>query len=259
MFGIDWVNHFRPACLALLALQSPYGVHGFYNPPWALLPLLPLAVLPASVGYVVLFVLSILSLAYTAYKLGAQPGAMACLLLSPPAIHCLLNGNIDLLVCLGFVLPARWGLFFATAKPQVGVGMVVYWLLRSWRVRGWRGVVFNFWPVTVAFVVSMLLFGPWHLSWMTSTEPAVRGIAGNGWNASLWPYTLPAGLVLLVATVRRHRLECAMPIGACLSPYLGLSSWVGALLALWSQPWELVAAVVGLWGLVGIRWLSNGS
>jgi hypothetical protein len=249
MLGIDWLYHFRPACLALLALRSPYSDLGFYNPPWALLPLLPLAVLPAGVGYAVLFALSVLALAYTAYKLGATPGAMACLLLSPPTVHCLLNGNIDLLVCLGFVLPPRWGLFFATAKPQVGAGMAFYWLLEAWHSGGWRGVARTFWPVTVALFVSLLLFGPWPL--------AVQDIAGNGWNASLWPYTLPAGLVLLVVAARHRRVEYAMPVGACLSPYLALSSWVGALLALVSQPWELAAAVVGLWGLAGIRWLGS--
>lgn len=253
MLGVDWFYHFRPACLALLALRSPYSVPGFYNPPWVLLPLLPLAVLPGSMGYAGLFVLSVLALAYTNYKLGTAPGTMACLLLSPPAVHCLLNGNVDLLVCLGFVLPPRWGLFFATAKPQVGAGMVFYLLLEAWREGGWRRVAHDFWPVTATFLVSLALFG----SWPVSVAAVARGIAGSNWNASLWPYTLPVGLALLVATARHRRPECAMPVGACLSPYLALSSWSGALLALVRQPWELMAAVVGLWGLAGIRWLSG--
>ena len=39
--AIDWHGVFRPATLALLAGESPYGVEGFYSPPWTLLPLLP--------------------------------------------------------------------------------------------------------------------------------------------------------------------------------------------------------------------------
>lgn len=249
MYGVDWFLHFRQACLALLSLQSPYSVHGFYNPPWVLLPLLPLAVLPDGVGYVALAVVSFLAFAYTARELGASPAATACFLLSPPVIHCLYLGNVDWLVCLGFALPPRWGLFLVTAKPQVGAGMALYWLLEAWHEGGWRRVVRIFWPVAAASIGSLLLFGPWPL--------AIQGIAGSDWNASLWPYTLPAGLILLVATARHRRAECAMPIGACLSPYLMLSSWSGALLALVSQPWELAAAVVGLWGLAGIRWLSG--
>ena len=48
--GVDWVFFFRPAALKLLMFQSPYDVWGFPSPPWALLPMLPFAILPSALG-----------------------------------------------------------------------------------------------------------------------------------------------------------------------------------------------------------------
>src|SRR5438093_809696 len=93
--GIDWHNVFRPAALNVLAGKSPFDVQGFYAAPWAILPLLPIAVLPENVSRAVLFMLGLASFGYSAYRLGAKPVAMIAFLLSPPVLHCLLNSNID--------------------------------------------------------------------------------------------------------------------------------------------------------------------
>lgn len=53
--GEDWEIFYLPAAQQILAGQSPYQIPGFFNPPWILLPLLPLALLPAKVGSVVIF------------------------------------------------------------------------------------------------------------------------------------------------------------------------------------------------------------
>ena len=243
--AVDWRTVFRPAARELISGRSPYNVEGFFNAPWALLPLIPLVPLPESIGRAVLVVISLIAFEYTACRMGAKLPAVLLLLLSPPVLHGLLNGNIDWLATLGFILPPQIGLFFIVIKPQVGVAVAVYWLAEAWREERWRGVVRVFGPVTAAMLLSFLLFGPWPLRFERELS--------LWWNASLWPTSIPVGLALLVAAIHRRKVEYAIGASPCLSPYILLHSWVGALLAVVASVPETAAAVVGLWILVGIR------
>jgi hypothetical protein len=95
------------------------------------------------------------------------------------------------------------------------------------------------WSPAAATLLSFLVFGFWPLSFVDPVS--------FWWNASLWPYSIPVGLVLLTAAFRREDLRFAMAASPCLSPYVLLHSWSGALVALASYPPEMISAVVGLW------------
>lgn len=249
--GIDWRDTYRPATLALLSGQSPYSVDIFFSAPWALVPLIPFALLPENVGRAVLFLLSLGSFAFTAQRLGAKPPALIAFLLSPPVMHCLLNSNIEWLPLLGFVLPPQLGLFFIAIKPQIGLGVGLFWLIEAWRNGGWREVVRVFWPVSLTLLISFVLFGLWPVRFQ-DTMTLTRA-----YNASLWPSSIPVGLALLVAAVRKRNIKYAMASSPCLSPYVLLHAWVGALASIVAQPAETIAAVIGLWILVLIRAFSG--
>lgn len=247
--GVDWVHVFQPAARALLRWQSPYTVEGYFNAPWSLLPLLPLAVLPDNWGYASLVLFSLIAFTYTAYRLGAKPLAMIALLLSPPVIHDLLNGNIDALVVLGFVFPPQIGLFFLLIKPQIGIAVALFWLIEAWRQNKLKEILRVFTPCGLVFLGSFLIYGFW---------PIRFGIEiGLWWNASLWPVSIPVGIVLVVAAIRRRQIRFAMAASPCFSPYVLLHSWVGALLALVAQTPEFIAAVFGLWLALGLGALAG--
>lgn len=248
--GVDWTTNYRPASLALLRGESPYSVELFFAPPWSLLPLVPFAVLPAQVGRVALFVVSILSFAFTAYRLGASPLGVAIFVLSPPVVHCLLNANIEWIPLLGFVLPPQVGLLMITAKIQTGWVVGLFLVVEAWRKGGLREVMRISWPLLAAFLVSCLLFGLWPLH-LPDAMPLARDI-----NASLWPYSIPVGLALLVASVRKRDIRLAMPASPCLSPYALFHTWSAAVVALVPSTAELAAAVAGLWIVVGIQALT---
>lgn len=150
-----------------------------------------------------------------------------------------MNGNIDALVLLGFVLP-----------PQIGAGVALYWLVESWRQKGFREVIRVFAPITAAWFVSFLLFGLWPLRGEQEVD--------QWWNASLWPLFIPVGLGLIVAALRRRRIEYAMAASPCLSPYVLLHAWVGALAAILTLTAETVAVVIGLWFLTLSGLLGGG-
>src|SRR5690554_118365 len=166
---VDWRTAFRPAARAMLLTGDPYQVEGFFNPPWTVLPMIPLAFLPEQVGAAIMFVAGLAGFAFAAHRLGADPLVLGAFILSPPVVHSLLNGNIDWLPLIGFVL----------VKPQMGAAVAVFWLVEAWREGGWREVVRVFWPVVAALAVSFVLYGLWPLR--SGQE------VGLWWNASLWP------------------------------------------------------------------------
>lgn len=160
-------------------------------------------------------------------------------------MHGMLNGNIDWLALMGVVMPPRIGLFFISTKPQIGIAIAIFWLIETWRDGGWQETVRVFAPVTIAFLLSLIFYGLWPLR--ASVETSLW------WNASLWPMSLPAGIVLLVTAIRKRRLNYAMGASPCFAPYILLHSWVVAVYALIESTPETIAVVIGLWLLVIIR------
>ncbi len=101
---------------------------------------------------------------------------------------------------LGFALPPQIGLFFVTIKPQVGIGVVFFWLGMAWEKGKLKEVGRVFLPITIASLVSFILYGFWFLDMQSHV---------GGWNvnASLWPYAIPVGIYLLCQAVRRKSLK----------------------------------------------------
>jgi hypothetical protein len=243
--AIDWDTAFRPATLLLLRGQTPYSNPLMIHAPWALIPLIPLALLPSAVGSVILIICGLISYTFVAHRLGAKTISIIFLLLSPPVFHVLLNGNLDWMAAIGFVLPPQFGLFFIAIKPQMGIAVAIFWLVEAWRQGGIKQVFKVFAPFTIALLLSFAIFGLWPLGAFRTQN--------YWWNASLWPMSIPVGLALLVAAIRKRKIEYAMAGSPCLSPYVLFHSWVGALLAVVSSVPETIAAVIGLWILVIIR------
>lgn len=246
--AVDWNGAFRPAALEILHGRSPYNAEGFFNPPWTAILLIPFAILPENVGRAVLVFVALAVYAYVAHKLGANKLTVGLLLLSPPCLHGILNGNIDWLAVLGVVLPAWLGLFFLAIKPQVGMIVVLFLFFSEWRKGGPLRVLKTFLPVGLASMASIAIFGPWFLE-----IPAVDEIVIN---ASLLPLALPIGLALTVTAIRKNEIRYSMIASPMLSPYLLLHSWIGAFLALASRPYEAAAAVIGMWIVVALRFFS---
>lgn len=239
---VDWSTVFRPAALGLLAGRSPYG-GPFFNPPWTLFPLLPIALVPEPYDRGVFFIASLLLLAYTARKLGGGPVAVVIFLISAPVVQSLANGNLEALVLAGVIMPPFVGLFFVSMKPQIGLAIAVFWAWQAWRSGGLRLLVLRFLPITIAVALSLAVFGPWIV------PPDMENIY-LGWNASLWPWSLPIGAALLVRALRTLRKDIALMSAPFLSPFLTFQSWAASLLGLVNYPVELAAASIVTWALL---------
>ena len=251
--GADWSDYYRPAALAMLRGENPYKGYGYYNPPWTLLPFIPIALLPARLGRLVIFLISLVGFGLLMILLRAKPLAMILFLSSAPVFGCLHDGNLDWLPMLSMFLPPAFGLMLAVTKPQVGLGMGIYWLVESWRAGGLRTVVPTFLPVTLLVISWPLLYDLQLVHF--------RELMGVGWNMSIFPYGLPVGIYLLWSAIAH-----TCPGGRCqgnsktlslasspfFSPYFEGYSLVSLLTALLEHPWRLGLAWVCLWTYKGI-------
>jgi len=183
--------------------------------------------------------------------LKASPVALIAFLLSPPVFYGMRMLNVDILVLIGFVLPAPIGLFFVIIKPQMGIALVVFWLVEAWRNGGIKEVFKTFSPVTIATLLSFIIFGNWQAERQSD-------LPGSFWNASLWPWVIPIGLVLVMLSLRHRRKDYAISASPFLSPYLAYHSWAGVLLGLIKRDFELLIAVIGMWLVAVIRILGYG-
>lgn len=237
--GFEWGKVYRPAITELIAGKSPYTIGLLYNPPWILIPLIPLALLPEKLGAAVFFVIGLAAFSFLGFKMGAKPITLVFLIISYPVSLCLYRGQIDWLPLLGFLLPPQYGLFLVTAKPQLGIGIAVYWLIEAWRKAGIKQVLKVFTPVCIAYLASFALYGFWPLKNEYNTQDLYQ--------VSLWPISIPIGLVVLTQAIRTQKAGLSMVASPFLSPYVQAYSWVGAIFGLLPLQVETIVAVIGVW------------
>lgn len=243
---IDWVRTYRPAARELLALRSPYDISTFYNPPWILIPLLPIALLPDKVGNGFLFVISLWALIYSAIKMGAKPLSLIAFLLSFPVVFLLLFGQIDWMILIGLTLPPQIGLIFIFTKPQIAIPYAVFILIQTWRNKGFLHVVKIFFPISMMVLLSLLIFGLWFKDSDLFMLSAI-------YNYSLWPGGIVFGLLLLGYAIIKDKQEVSISAGPFFSPYVGVHSWTFALIALLPYQWMIGLTAAGSWFMYFIQ------
>jgi hypothetical protein len=238
-YGEDWEKYFLLGAQEVLHGRSPYNIQGFANPPWALLLYIPLSFLPPMVGATIIAVLAFITYIYLARKFCADAISTTAILLSPFLYYDLQFGNINWLVMLGLAFPPQIGLFFILLKPQVGIAIAIFWLYQSWKTKGIREVIRVFLPVTIAFGLSFLIFGMWPLKALYLIDQTT--------NTSLWPQSIPIGLVLVVLSLQKLDIRYAMIASPFLSPYLTIYSWIVTLYGLLPSRILVLVAVLGSW------------
>lgn len=80
---------------------------------------------------------------------------------------------------------------------------------------------------------------------------------GQDFNSSLWPLSIPIGLVLLVTAIQKREIKYSMPASPFLSPYVLFHSWSSAVVSLVTSPVQLFLTVISLWVIVAIQALGG--
>lgn len=233
VLGVDWRLYFQPAAESMFGGISPYAVAGFWNPPWMLVPLLPLAKLPLDISVPIMFVLNIMAYSWAALRLGMHKVIVIPFLIFCGALMNSVMGNIDGLLALGFLCPPWLGVVILMIKPQIGFPVILFWIALELTTPGtrnqrvWR--VFRLLSPAAFFVIgSWLIYGPWFLN-------SVDAI-GMKWNTAPWPLGIPVGLWLLGAGIYKRDISFALMAVPFVTPYLTIYTWsfsaMGAFIAL---------------------------
>ncbi len=247
----DWRNSYRPPILMLLEGKNPYDYPAANNPAWTYLLLSPLALLPPALGNTAIGLICSVSFAFTGYRMGVKPLPLALLLFSPQIMFLSRNGGIDWLVVLGYIMPPQIGLFFVLIKPQIGIAVALFWMAEAWRKGGIKQVVVTFAPVSLAYLVSFLLFGlhailPQQANALIEMKP--------NWDATMFPFSIPIGLLLITAAIRSRDLHKAILASPFLAPYVAFYSWPAAVLGLSESPLYMVVVLLGMWIVSSLTW-----
>ncbi len=246
--GDDWET-FHGAAQRILAGAPLYGervTNSYYsNPPWVAALLLPLAVFPVKWGWAALSSLNLIALLFLTRRWNHGLVKPLLVLTSPAAFYILLHGQIEPLILALLFLPKTWWPLAALSKPQIGLGML-FGVPRSMILRAAA-------LAAGVLVLSLLLFGNWPAALLNQPSPFV-GAAHNLW-LGLWPFQVPAALILILLGIRRADDRLLVSAGPFASPYATTSSLIGPWMAVISflKDWEAALVWAAWWGATAYR------
>ena len=220
----DWLKIYYPTAHRFMAGLSPYdrlypdcNYCVFVNPPWTLLITIPLTLLPAHLSRGLIFIASIFSTIFFGWKVKAKPIAAAIILLSPTVIGSLLAGNLDLILLPAIFLPPPFALLILMIKPQMGLGLAIYYLYNYITRRKWQELITAFSPVITALLFSAYFFPGW--------IEIVTNMPSNPWNRSIFPFGIPIALIIIYISVKDKNRLLSIGASPFMSPYLTFYSY----------------------------------
>jgi hypothetical protein len=234
----DWTRTFAPMVKAVLKGQNPYtSVHHYVNPPWLLLPLLPVFWAPWWLA--MLFPTAVLVFGAWQHR---KPWLIPIVGLSFPFIALSIYANVDWVVLLGLIIRGPAGPILVTAKPQAGA----FSMLADLKERaGWYKRALFLLPFAIVVMVSTMIFPNWLFSMLDTPNLVPER------NVSLFPYTIPFGLIALWLCWRRADPLWGVVASVSLSPYLYIHSVTPLLFLLADRDYRLGIAFGGLtWAVV---------
>lgn len=227
--GADWRWYFQPAAQEVLHSRTPYTVEGFYNPPWALIPLLPLAPLPLDWSIPIMVTLNLAAWTYTAMRLGMKSFLILPFIFFSGSMMNSAMANIDGLLSLGLFLPPPLGVLVVMIKPQIGAPIVLFWAMRILLDQGdlklkFINMIKLLAPFAILMILSFVLYGTWFIQ---GTEAI-----GKTWNSAPWPRLIPLGVSLLVLSIYTKDLRWALAAIPYVTPYISPDGWAYSTMAI---------------------------
>ena len=251
--GDDWQTFYGAAKQALAGQNlyvMPVTFTFYSNPPWVVMALVPLSLLPFRWGWAVVCMGSFLAALAIAYRWRLSLLKTVLILLSPSMLYILLHGQIDLILLAGIWLPQEWWVLVALAKPQVAFGLLAG-IPRSRWVRAMlilAGIV----------ILTLALFGNWPLDLLRQPHPFAK--EGHNLWLGLWPFQVPAGVALILLGFSRSDERLLVAGSPFLFPYATMSNLIGPWLAVnyYLKDWQALIVWVSWWGAVIYRGVGGG-
>jgi len=214
--GVDWHIAYYPTARACLNGQTPYVEGGYFeNPIWMCALLAPFGLFSEATSRALFLVVSVAGYYAAFHSLGIPRKWIPLILLSPQVLTGLNMGSIDPLILVAPALPPLAGFLLALAKPQIGIGYLLFLTVEWVRQREYRALA-----LALALGGAGLLFSRW------LGMPFSGRLIAAPWNTSLFPYSLPLGAILAWLSIRRQDKRLSFIASPLLSPYVAFYSWV---------------------------------
>lgn len=237
----DWDKGIIAGVLAFLSGRNPYAAPGtFVNPPYTIGILLPLAWVPPQLA----MLFPLIALFYLARRF-RKPLLLVLVGTSFPFIAGSVYANIDWIVMLGVAIGGPLGAVLDFIKPQAGVFAIVAELAKR---KNLEERVKMLLPLGFCLLISIPLLA----SWIFALTKMGHSYAVE-WNFSLFPYTIPLGIVALYLAWKRKDPIWGCVASLSLAPYFYIHSFMPLTFLLAKRDWRLgLAANVASWVVVGL-------
>lgn len=187
--GSDWIAWFQPVAQALPAFSN------FHYPPWFLVFIYPLSLLPGWVDYLVLAALSV----FVVLRYGGWKAVL--MLVAAPTMVTIAYGNVDVLLIAVFMVPFWLQIILISCKPM----LFTRWLLR----KALSNSILNYVPFVLLVLCSFVVWGWW---------PARMTTSGVALSSTISPTIFLPGVLCLLS-----KSPVMWLLGAgLLSPYIQL-------------------------------------
>lgn len=219
-------------------VRNPYDVPAFFNPPWAMVTLLPFSAMPdfrlGVLGQLIVFGVLLTLLVY---KFNGSGLSLFAVLSSPIAFESALELNLEWIVCMGLLVPPRFSMPLVLVKPQVAPG---YFLAFTPRQLLEAGGVFA--------VVLLLSIGVWGFWWEALFQTAANFRLALQINVApmhlLSVYvSIPVGMILAIYAFRNRDATIGILAGMFFVPYFASYSLIIPL-ALLAVRWPYAVLIV---------------
>jgi hypothetical protein len=192
--------------------------------PWATLILMPLRYFTPRDATAIINGLSVVLIALLIKRFDGNALFTIPIILSPIGYRLITTGQTDAIVLAGVLLPAGFDLLFFW-KPQVTAH--VFW------VKGLAQPKIYLISGIALFLFSWLLWGFWLKEvWQFGQTKLI----GGWWNFSLWPYSIPIGLLMVYLSLKKKDVGFGIIASPLLFPYVNGPSYIG-LLAIVAAKW----------------------
>jgi len=244
-----WDDQASTFTSALTFLSHPNDSPGFFNPPWAMILLIPFDPLPLEWAAFAQICLYYVLLAGIVYKFGGNKWSLIVALTSLLAVDTALEINIDWMVCIGLLVPAVWSAPFLMVKPQAAFGYVFSFKRRDFIRASIVGII--------VMLLAFIIWGNWPLAMWNAIQIYDTNVLVNlaPRNIITLPVSIIVGIALGIYAFRKRDPVLCTAAGFFFVPYTAPNSvlivftllacrWPRALLLISAVCWFIVIGLL---------------
>lgn len=250
--GFDWTMIHR-GLSRIVQGENPYIVYdehyGYFYSPWISLIFAPLAFLPVRIGWAFMNALSFLTAILLARRYKLSLLHIVLLLLSPPMVYIIIQGQVDFVLLLPLLLPYEFRVIAALTKPQVAGGLAFTVVRKRSK---WLGTIL----ISVVVIgLSFFFWGNWLKDLLDVSNLVLQADVPHNVLRSLWPIQLIFAIPFLAVGLEKDDERIFIASSPFLFRYAASGSFIGLTLVSMTvlRWWQALLFILTWWAIYFLR------